>query len=295
MNRMSALCLLLVGSLLVASAVAQIPQVTFKCSDVKAKGATETDAYSVNNAGVIAGDYIDKSGAQHGMLLAGKTLTTFDGPAGSSTIAAYGINNSNVAVGWYVDGNGVIQGFQYSNGTMTSVFFPKSTGTEPNGINDNGWIVGQYFDASGNSHGFYWDTKKYHKLDIKGASYTVAWAINNSNVITEYDVDTSTGLPIDGFTVKGKKFTKVNPPDSAGTAIHGINSNGDLNFTIFDASQNRHGVLYQAATATFTTFDDKKGTNTTRADGLNDSDVQVGRYSPASGTPANAGFKCTVK
>src|ERR1700690_4549827 len=85
-----------------ASALAQ-PALKLKFADVKAKGASETDSYSVNDSGVITGDYIDKAGVQHGMILAGTKLTSFDGPAGSSSIAAYGINNSNVVVGWYLD------------------------------------------------------------------------------------------------------------------------------------------------------------------------------------------------
>jgi probable HAF family extracellular repeat protein len=289
------LYLILIYCILVAAIAAQAQNLTIKCSDVKVKGALETDSYAVNNAGVIGGDYVDSASVQHGLILNKKVVTSFDGPSGSSGIAAYGINNSNVVVGWYVDVNGVNQGFTYANGQLTSVFYPKSTGTQANGINDNGWVVGTYVDTAGVTHGFYWDTKKYHKVDVKGASSTTVWAINNSNVMTVYTIDTSTGLPLDGYTYSKKKFTVMDPPGYAGTAIHGINNNGDLNYTIFDSSSNRHGVLYQAATGVFTQFDDPKGTNTTRADGINDTDEMVGRYSPASGTPANAGFKCTVK
>jgi hypothetical protein len=290
------LSILFVGILIAASAAAQSPNVTIKCKDAKAKGASETDAYAVNNAGVIAGDYLDSIGAQHGMILDGKKVTTFEAPNGGNTIAGYGINSSNVVAGWYVDTNGIDQGFTYANGTFTAIFFPKSTGTQANGINDNGWVVGDYFDASGVTHGFYWDGKKYHKVDVKGAESTTVWAINNANVMTVYTTDTSTGLPLDAYTTtNGKKFTIVDPPGFTNNAIHGINNNGDLDYTVFDASQNRHGMLYQAATGAFTQFDDPKGSDTTRADGLNDTDVMVGRYSPSSGTPANAGFVCTAK
>lgn len=287
---------ILLGSLLLAANVAaQTANVTIKCKDAKVKGASETDSYAVNNAGVIAGDYLDSTGNQHGMILDGKKLTTFEAPAGGNTIAAYGINSSNIVAGWYVDSNGIDQGFTYANGTMTPIFFPKSSGTQANGINDNGWVVGDYFDASGVTHGFYFDGKKYHKVNVKGAESTTVWAINNANVMTAYTTDTSTGLPLDAYTTNGKKFTNVDPPGFTNNAIHGINNNGDLDYTVFDASQNRHGMLYQAATGVFTQFDDPKGANTTRADGINDTDVMVGRYSPASGTPPNAGFKCTVQ
>jgi len=289
----------LVCILLAVNLAAQAPTVTIKCSNVTVSGASETDTYAINDKNVIAGDYVDSAGVQHGMLLKGKTVTKFDGPSGSTSIAAYGINNLKkpVVVGWYLDSTGTPQSFAYANGDFSSVAFPNAVYTEANGINDNGWIVGQFEDTAGVFHGFYWDTKKYHQVDIPSSSWTTVWAINNSNVMTAYDLNTSTGYPIDGYTYNGTTWTKMDPPNSSGgVAIHGINNNGDLDFTIFDSSDNRHGVLYQAKTQTYTQFDaTKNGVNSTRADGLNDKDVQVGRYSPASGSPANQGFKCTAK
>src|ERR1700681_3600480 len=70
--------LLLAVTLMAASAMAQ-PPVTFKFADVKAKGAIQTDSYAVNNAGVIAGDYIDSSNVQHGLILNKAVVTSFDG------------------------------------------------------------------------------------------------------------------------------------------------------------------------------------------------------------------------
>jgi probable HAF family extracellular repeat protein len=284
------ICLFMPLTLMVLSAAAQ-PALKF--SNVKAKGATETDTYAVNNAGVIAGDYIDKTGAQHGLILNGKTVTSFDGPSGSSSIAAYGINNSNAVVGWYLDTNGLPASFMYANGTMTPIAYPKGTSTEANGINDNGWIVGTYLDKSGLQHGFYWDTAKYHAITVKGATTTTAWAINNSNVITVYTTDSS-GYPVDGYLLTGKKLTVVDVPGYTQNALHGIDNNGDLCYTVFDSSENRHGVLYQASTGTFTQFDDPKGVDGTRADGMNDSQEMVGRYTPSGGS-TNVGFKATVK
>jgi hypothetical protein len=293
MKRNPVLLSILLGCSLIAThGTAQ----TIKCSDVKipVKGTLEVDSYAVNKAGVIAGDYVDSSGVQHGLILNKKTVTTFDPPAGGSTIAAYGINNSNAAVGWYIDANGVTQGFVFANGQLASVFYPKSVGTEADGINDNGWIVGSYVDTKGITHGFYWDTVKYHKVDVKGAPSTTVWSINNANTMAVFTL-TSSGAGLDGYIYKSKKFTIMDVPGASESVLHGINNNNDLDYTIFDSSSNRHGVLYQAATGVFTQFDDPNGANTTRADGINDSDEMVGRYSPSSGTPANVGFKCTVK
>ena len=276
-------------TLMAVSAVAQ-PPITFKFVDVKVKGALQTDSYAVNNAGVIAGDYIDSSNVQHGLILNKAVVTKFDGPSGSTLIAAYGINSSNAVVGWYANSSGVPTAFMYANGKLAAVAYPGAASTEANGINDNGWIVGTYVDTKGVQHGFYWDTKKYHPITLKGAFATTAWAINNKNVITVF-ATLSSGIPADAYLLSGAKLTKVDVPGATGNAIHGINSNGDLNYTIFDASNNRHGVLFHAGV--YTQFDDPKGVNGTRADGINDTLVMVGRYTPP-GTSTNAGFKATT-
>jgi len=285
------LCFLLFCVPLVVTATAQAPQLTITCFDAKVpvSGALETDSYAINNKGVITGDYIDSSGVQHGMTLAGKTLTTFDGPPGSFGIAAYGINNLGVVAGWYDDANGNSHGFMLANGTRTKVNFPRAISTQVNGINDNGWLVGTYFDSAGNGHGFYFNGK-YHNVDVPGGSFTVAWAINDANLMTVYT--TNSNGAFDAYTFDGTTFTLANVPGAASSVIHGINNNGDMNYTIFDSSGNRHGVLFQAGS--FTQFDDPKGINATRADGLNDHLRQVGRYSPASGNPPNKGFKCNA-
>jgi len=287
----------LVCILLVVNLAAQAPTVTIKCSNVTVAGAEETDTYAINDKNVIAGDYIDSAGVQHGMILKGKTVTKFDGPSGSTEIAAYGINKAGLVVGWYDNSAGIPTSFAYAKGNFSPVAFPGAAYTEANGVNDNGWIVGQFEDTALVFHGFYWNTSTYTQVDIPGASWTTVWAINDSNVMTAYDLNTSTGYPIDGYIYNGTTWTKMDPPGAVnGTAIHGINAAGDLDFTIFDSSDNRHGVLYQAKTQTYTQFDaTKNGTNTTRADGINDKDTMVGRYSPASGSPANQGFKCTAK
>jgi hypothetical protein len=285
---------LLALTLMTASALAE-SAITITFTDAKAPNATETDAYAVNNTGVVAGDYIDKAGVQHGMILAGSKLTKFDGPSGSTLIAAYGINTAGAVVGWYVSSTGVTTGFMWAKSKFAPVAFPGAAGTEANGINDKGWIVGSYFDKAGAQHGFYWDTKKYHAINVKGAAATMAWAINNSNVIT---VDTLTGPnggAVDAYLLTGAKLTKIDVPGATLSVIHGINTAGDLDYTIFDSSNNRHGVLYQVKTKVYTQYDDPKGVNSTRADGINDKDEMVGRYTPASGTPANVGFIAKVK
>jgi hypothetical protein len=113
---------------------------------VKAPG-TETDTYAVNNKGVMAGDYVDQNGAQHGMILSGANLTTADRSdcpptPGANGIAFYGINSANVAVGWCTNTNGVEIGFGYANGKFRDIKIPNATGVQATGVNDSDKVVG---------------------------------------------------------------------------------------------------------------------------------------------------------
>jgi len=124
----------LVVLMFVAVGIAAAPPLTFTFSDVHStKTAMETDSFAVNNAGAIAGDYVDAKSVQHGMILAGTKLTTVDHPncvtSGGFTagaIAFYGINKTGAASGWCTSTKtGKFTGFVYSKGKFTAINFPE--------------------------------------------------------------------------------------------------------------------------------------------------------------------------
>jgi hypothetical protein len=275
----------------VTTATAAAPALKFKFSYPKAPGATETDTYGINNAGAITGDYVDSSGAQHGMILVGKTVTRFDrsdcpNGAGATAIAAYAINVKNQVAGWCTAVSGSSVGFVWNKTTkkFTNIKVPKATAVQAIGINDSGWVVGDYTDSTGTQHGFLKVGTKITTLDGPGVvSLSQAWSVNNKGVVTVFGANAS-GTYVSFTTAnKGKTYKPFHAPGegATGTAIHAINNNGDINATVFDTAGNRHGVLFHAKK--FYTFDDPKNVNSTRADGLNDKLVQVGRSGP--GTP----------
>jgi len=153
----------------VAVGLAAAPPLTLTYSDVHANStALETDTYGVNNAGVIAGDYVDSASVQHGMILAGKKLTTINNKScqaisGTGGISFYGINSAGTVAGWCTNSSGVDIGFVYAKGKFTAVNFPKGSGTQATGINDKGEVVGLYFDSAGLSHGFFEDRNEVHE------------------------------------------------------------------------------------------------------------------------------------
>jgi probable HAF family extracellular repeat protein len=288
--------------LCVSVGIAAAPTLTFTFRDVLATStAQETDAYGINNFNAIAGDYVDSAGVQHGMILGG--TNAFTGPIdrpdcvttpGSTSISFYGINSAGVAAGWCTNKSGVEIGFTYAKGAFTDIKIAGATLTNANGINDAGAVVGTYVDASGTQHGFLLQGGTLTKLDPPGTvSLNTAWGINNAGVITVFGSNAS-GTYLSFTTAdKGATYTPFHAPGegSTGTAIHEINNNGDIVATYFDSSGNRHGVLFHAST--YYSFDDPNGVGSTRADGLNDNLVMVGRY--GAGVYGGAGFIAFTK
>ncbi len=87
-------------------------------------GAKGTEAYGINDAGQIVGDYADSSGAVHGFLYSGGSYTTLDDPSGTNGTIAHGINDAGQIVGYYIDSSGTEHGFLYSGGTYTKLDDP---------------------------------------------------------------------------------------------------------------------------------------------------------------------------
>jgi len=72
---------------------ANAPKLNFKFTTINVKGSQETDAYGINNAGVIVGDYIDSSGVMHGLKLVGGKAYNIDDPNGTGGTVCLGINS----------------------------------------------------------------------------------------------------------------------------------------------------------------------------------------------------------
>jgi hypothetical protein len=290
----------MLGLLLVltlVAAVAAAPTLTFTYTDVHAnKTALETDTYAVNDAGVIAGDYVDSKSVQHGMILAGTKLTTVNNKeceaiSGTGGISFYGLNSKGEAAGWCTSAKtGLDIAFVYSAGKFTPVSFPKSNGTQATGINDKGEVVGLYLDSTNATHGFSKIGTKYTSISVKGETNTVAWGVNNAGQITVYATNSAGGF--DAFLVTGKVFKKINNPGAGttGTIVHTPAPNTkDIDGTYYDTAGTEKGWLLHAGKY----YDVVDPGGVSRADGLNDKFELVGRY--GSGTFGGTGFKATYK
>ena len=283
----------------VAVGIAAAPPLTFTFSDVHAnKTATETDSFAVNNAGAIAGDFVDVKGIQHAMILAGKKLTSVNHPNCTNTggfsagaIAFYGINSAGAAAGWCTSTKtGQYTAFVYSAGKFTAINFPKSLGTQAMGINDKGDVVGFYLDSSGVQHAYVKKGAKYTSFDISGGTTTEAWESTTAA--------RSPSLPLPQLAATKASSTTARPSRKSATPRRHNRSRlpvrkqqNDVAGAYFDSSGFEVGFLLHGGK--YYDLKDPKANNNTRPDGLNDTLEIVGRYTPTSG--ANVGFKAITK
>jgi hypothetical protein len=290
----------ILGALLVltfvAVGIAAAPPLTFTFADVHStKTATETDAYGVNNGGVIVGDYIDAKGIQHGFIRNGTKLTTVNNAnCANPTLSFYAVNTAGTAVGWCTSvKTGASLAFTYASGKFTAVNFPKSTGTQATGINDKGWVSGFYLDSSSTQHAFVKKGTKYTSIDVTGATSPDAYGINNAGEVTVYAFNSSNDYV--SYLYNGKTFKKISDPKASvlGTVVHVPNNKGDITGTYFvnSSGSEASGFLYHGGK--YYDVQDPKANNSTRSDGINDKLEMVGRYTPSAG--GNVGFMVTTK
>lgn len=257
-------------------------------------GATNTDAYGINDAGQIVGRYLQQGApGPQGFLLSGGSYTTLNDPRVSqySTIAT-GINASGQIVG--VSGGA---GFLYSQGTYT--WFgsgPQQGATFMGGINDTGQIVGSsdsfVFVHNGTivspvggflySNGSSTDINDPSAISAPGQG-TYVRGINNAGQIVGYYNSTSGDH---GFLYNGGTYTTLDYPLGAprGTYATGINNFGQIVGYYIDNSGGAHGFIDTGGV--YTTIDNPLGAAGTFVYGIND----FGRSSATMPTAAATGM-----
>lgn len=125
-----------------------------------------TEAWKINDNGVIVGRYEGGDSKYHVYTLVNGTFTSVPDVPGALQVApdafseAGGINNSGDLVSNYASATpynfhsvGNLHGFLLSGGDYTTIDFPNAAWTLAFGINGSDEIVGLYEDASG-IHGF---------------------------------------------------------------------------------------------------------------------------------------------
>jgi uncharacterized membrane protein len=204
-------CLLgFVLAFMVAATAADAPPLTFKFKKFIVPGAIDTNPGGINNAGVLVGQYEDKNLVLHGFILNGNKLTKLDDPKGTSG----------------------------------------STGASNLALNGPIAVVGTYLSSStGGSMGFLYKNGKFTDIPgPAGSRGSTANAINDLGDIVGAYFDSAAVQH--AYVLKGKKYTKLDPPGSSTPSGNGINNNGDV-VIVGGASPTFSAYLYTAKTKKF--------------------------------------------
>jgi len=111
-------------------------------------GSQLTEAFAINDAGVIVGDYQINSTSPHAFIYQNGGYTNIDYPGTNGGFAS-AINNSGVVAGVFHDLSGGIHGYLYEAGRFTQIDDPAGLGTALSAINDNQYLVGSINTRSG--------------------------------------------------------------------------------------------------------------------------------------------------
>jgi hypothetical protein len=217
-----------------------------------------TETYSINDFGVIAGQFEDSNDVFHGFIrFPNGTFTTFEAP-GAGTNAnqgtlAYNINLEGTTAGIYYDASNAEHGFVRSPaGKITTFDAPDGVGStsvcEETCLNQEGAIVGGpsfVREQNGNITEF----------SLPGSGGPAS--INSLGVITGYFFD-SAGLPNGFVRTPDGNITTFSVPDSSATAAYSINLWGTVTGVWTDATFMFHGYS-RSAFGTYAFFDAPDG------------------------------------
>lgn len=165
-------------------------------------GRPETaGANAINDAGMVAGSYLNRNESAHDYLRAADgTITVLDVPgAQAGTLSVNGLTADGTIAGTYSDAQNLAHGYLLApNGTVTVIDIPGADkGTDLIGASPNGFVTGFYDDSAFVQHGFLRDPEgTITTFDPPGALSTTPIAVNASGEVTGWYND---GMGDHGF------------------------------------------------------------------------------------------------
>jgi probable HAF family extracellular repeat protein len=212
---------------------------------LRAPGATDTDATSINDAGQIAinssaGPFVYESGSYTPIL-------GFLHNSGVGCCGHLGINDADQVAGELFIPPDRHLGFVHGLGTdtLTSLDVPGSLNTTASGINDAGQVVGSYMDGSLGVHGFVYSAGTFTTVDVPGRTDAVVNDINDVGQMVGFSGDQGWFRDTDG------SFTTLMVPGSILTAAGGINNAGQIVGSFAEGEgRNFHGFFYSGGSYT---------------------------------------------
>jgi hypothetical protein len=169
---------------------------------------------ALNDAGGIAGTFIDSKNVGHGFLLFQGRFTKFMFPGSVSTDVS-DMSRNGIIVGGYTSKDGKGHAYMVHAGgfrTITLPGFPNADITV-SGVNSNGDVVGNFStDQRATFPGFLLHNGKVTILSFPGADVTQPTSINDEGVVVGFLSLSVNSNP--AFMWKDGVFSNINPPDS---------------------------------------------------------------------------------
>ncbi|HTZ99978.1 MAG TPA: hypothetical protein VMB02_06585 [Candidatus Aquilonibacter sp.] len=252
----------------------------------------------INDAGEIAGYFIDANGAGHGFIRNSSGLvTTIDAPGagtaqGLGTVVE-GLNASGETAGYFIDSQDLEHSFvRNANGAITT-FDPAGT-SGAQSIGDDGTVAGGYVDENG-AHGYLRAPDgTFATFDPTGDAGQVTIVVPNQinlqgSVAGEY---TDTNGVFHGFLRDSSgNITVLDAPGAGtstgeGTEIADMNAGGvmvgGINIGVINGVGTTHSLI-RSATGTYSIFDPPSADGVSSfAEGINESGAIIGTYRDAT-------------
>jgi uncharacterized membrane protein len=260
-----------------------------------------TQVFGINNAGQVAGAYLDNSGQRAFVYNAG-SVTPLSGPAGALGATALGISDGGAVVGSYyntqvidpVTGNLVLgpsQGFLFNGTSYQTINFPGAESTLLRSVSPNGrYVSGYATDPTGLISGFVLDrnTSSFTNVGRANSQFTLAQGVNNAGVVVGSDVLAQAGAPAlrvgfiydlasgtrTDYSFAGYSRTAFRDIDASGRLVGWLNGTGagGQPLTISFAGTPSNYELFAIA-----------GSSNTTLQSLNDAGTLAGNYFDAAG------------
>jgi probable HAF family extracellular repeat protein len=215
-----------------------------------APGALVTEAYGVNNSGLVSGFYLDAAGNWHGLLWQNGVLRIVDYPGAPVTFFG-GVND----VGLVILNHGDVttqHAATYNTHRATWTTLPDISGYPlnfGNGINNSGVglgaaCTGNINAVASNCVGWTWDEGVYSFFTAPEADQalggTYSNGINNRGQVVGYFEDAS--LVTHGFLKNGDTFATIDVPAASSTYALNINDSDEIAGYYLEAG-NYHGFV----------------------------------------------------
>src|SRR5262245_7475651 len=242
-----------------------------------------TRPQKINDRGVIAGIYLDATGASHGFFRTrdGGFSSPITEPNDTANLTEVrGINNDRTMCGDYVGSDGQFHGFFLTGSTFSEFDVSGATATQVLGIGNTGDFSGAFLGDLGIFQAFVSIGGVVSTIDIPDVTFSGGYQLNGANQLVGYYTDS--GAVNHGFSRDhdGTLTLPIDPPGSTGTILFANSDNAAVG-RYTDAAGLTHGLAF-IPPHRFVTFD-FPGSTFTSLNGINRKGLICGRYTDATG------------